>query len=280
MWRGKIARMVATRQEIQVGRPCTAEAFEAVFVAEDGLEQRVPWAFMPEVAAELGRPVRSFPSYRGQRNYPGWYWSATMGGHVGYESWVERDHLVALDFDPTVMRIVSQPFWLWWTTSEGKRRRHAPDFLVLLDDGTADGAVLVLDSRPLELIAEEDRVAFDATDRACALLDWRYAVWDRLDGVVVANQKWLAAYRHPRCRNELVAERLLEVFTRPRPLMDGAELAGDPLGTLPVLYHLLWTRQLLMDLSLVLSDRTIVRTSPAATAVYDLVLTERGGRDG
>jgi hypothetical protein len=38
---------------------------------------------------EDGRPVRSFPSYRGQRNYPGWYWSATMGRRVGFESWVE-----------------------------------------------------------------------------------------------------------------------------------------------------------------------------------------------
>ncbi|PXY25446.1 hypothetical protein [Prauserella muralis] len=67
-----------------------------MFVAEDGVEQRVPWAFMPDVLAELGRAVLSFPSYRSQRNYPGWYWSATMGGRIGFESWVERDHLVAL----------------------------------------------------------------------------------------------------------------------------------------------------------------------------------------
>jgi hypothetical protein len=211
--------LVPTRREKQVGRP---EGFEAVFVADDGVEQRVPWSFMPDVVAELGRPVRSFPSYRGHRNYPGLYWSATMGGRIG-------------DFAPSVVRIVSQPFWLWWSNPAGKRRRHAPDFLVLLEDGSAEGAVLVLDSRPLELIAEEDRAAFDATDRAYALLDWRYAVWDRFDGVVVANQKWLAGYRHPRCYVEPVAGRPLEVFTRPRPLMDVAEAAGDPLGTLPVL---------------------------------------------
>jgi hypothetical protein len=274
-WRGKIASMVPPGQEKQVRRP-DAEGFEAVFVAEDGVEQRVSWSFMPDIVDGLGRPVRSFPSYRGQRNYPGWYWSATMGGRIGFESWVERDHLVALDFDATVMRIVSQPFWLWWTTAAGKRRRHAPDFLVLVDDGSAESAVLVLDSRPLELIAEEDRAAFDATDRACALLGWRYAVWDRLDGVVVANQKWLSGYRHPRCYVEPVAERLLEVFTRPRPLMEGAELAGDPLGTLPVLYHLLWTRRLVVDLSLVLTDRTIVRTADAGRA-HELVLAEPGG---
>ncbi len=101
--------------------------------------------------------------------------------------------------------------------------------------------------------------------------------------MVVANQRWLAGYRHPRCYNEGVAERLLEVFTRPRRLMDGAEAAGDPLGTLPVLYHLIWTRELLIDVSLVLTDRTIVRTAPDASRAHELVLTEQqagGGRRG
>lgn len=258
-----------------VDRPVrVAGGFEAVYVAGDGVERRVPWSRLPEMVSELARPVRSFPSYRGQRNFPGWYWSATVGRRIGFESWVERDHLVALDFDPWVVGIVSQPFWLLWTGEDGKSRRYAPDFLVLGDDG----AVLVLDSRPLTLIAATDRAAFDAMDRACALLDWRYAVWDRLDGVVVANQKWLAGYRHPRCFNAQVADRLLEVFARPRPLWEGAALAGDPLGTLPVLYHLLWKRLLVMDLSLVLSERTMVHTAQVASLAEVVVVA--GDRDG
>lgn len=77
-----------------------------------------------------GRPVRRFPSYRGQRSYPGLYWSATVGAHVGYESRVERDHLVMLDFDRSVAGIASQPFWLLWRTADGRERRHAPDSFV------------------------------------------------------------------------------------------------------------------------------------------------------
>jgi len=83
----------------------------------------------------------------------------------------------------------------------GKRRRHAPDFLVR----SARGAVMVLDSPPAHLIGERDREAFAATGRACAALSWRYAVRDRLDGVFVANQRWLAGYRHPRCLDEHIA---------------------------------------------------------------------------
>lgn len=83
MWRCKITRVVRAEQETSVDQSGAAEVVEAVFVAEDGLERRVPWKFLPEVVSELGRPVRSFPSYRGQRNYPGWYWSATMAGTSG-----------------------------------------------------------------------------------------------------------------------------------------------------------------------------------------------------
>jgi hypothetical protein len=133
---------------------------------------------------------------------------------------------------------------------------HAPDFLVR----SAGGAVMVLDSRPARMIGERNREAFAATGRACAALSWRYAVWDRLDGVFVADQRWLVGYRHPRCFDEHVAARLLEVFNRPRALMEGAELVGDPLGVLPVLYHLLWKQLLVADLAVVLSPRTIVRT--------------------
>jgi hypothetical protein len=44
---------------------------------------------------------------------------ASVGGgtptrqHVGYESWLERDHLMLLDYDPDVVGIASQPFWLF-----------------------------------------------------------------------------------------------------------------------------------------------------------------------
>jgi hypothetical protein len=232
--------------------------FGVVHVAADGTERRVSLAALAAVRLEDGRPVRSFPSYRGQRNYPGWYWSATMGRRIGFESWVERDHLVALDFDPAVTAVASQPFWLLWQAG-GKVRRHAPDFFARL----VGGGALVVDSRPLDRIGERDREAFAAAGEACARLGWQYAVWGSADPVPAANLRWLAGYRHPRCHDELAAGRLREVFTRPGALMDGAEMAGDPLATLPVLFHLMWRHELATDLSLVLSDRSILRPAAA-----------------
>lgn len=228
-------------------------AFEARFVEAGGVERRLPLEQLATVALEYGRPVRSFPSYKGQRNYPGLYWSATMGGHVGYESWVERDHLVGLDFDQAVTSIASQPFWLYWRM-DGSPRRHAPDFFARLVDGSA----LVVDSRPLDLIKKRDAEAFEATEQACLSLGWRYAVWGDADPVGSANLRWLAGYRHPRCHDREVAKALRDAFFFPRSLMSGAEQVGDPIAVLPVLYHLMWRHDLVADLSVVLCDRTIV----------------------
>ena len=79
-------------------------------------------------------PVRRFPSYKGQRNFPGLYFAACMGRHVGFESWLERDQLMMLDFSLRVRSFAAQPFWLLWE-SGGRARRHAPDFFVRLADG-------------------------------------------------------------------------------------------------------------------------------------------------
>ena len=43
--------------------------------------------------------VRRFYSRKAQQHLPGRWWSATYGVHVGYESWLERDHLIVMDFD-------------------------------------------------------------------------------------------------------------------------------------------------------------------------------------
>ena len=96
------------------------------------------------VPLERALPVRRFGARKGQRHLSGLWWSATTGGHVGFESWLERDHLVALDFDRSVTGIASQPFWLYWTDPEGKRVSHAPDYFAR----RADGSAVVLDCRP------------------------------------------------------------------------------------------------------------------------------------
>lgn len=219
--------------------------FEVEFVAGDGERRRATLAECFGVRFEEAQPARPFPSFRGQRNFPGWWWSSTMGDHVGYESWLERDHVMLLDFDPQITAIASQPFWLHWIREDGVRR-HLPDYFVR----RADSGAVVVDVRADDRIEPADAEAFDATAAACAVMGWEFRRVGALDPVFAANLRWLARYRHPRCgRRDDIAARLREVFAEPTPLFVGAERVGDRIVVLPVVYHLLWRHELSADLN-------------------------------
>src|SRR6202171_6431941 len=126
--------------------PSADDGFEVSYVSCDGAEHRVPLAQAWAVPLEQGLPVRRFTSRKGQRHLSGLWWSATTGRHVGFESWLERDHLLHLDFDQSVVGIASQPFWLHWTDESGKSVSHAPDFFARRRDGSS----VVVDCRPVE----------------------------------------------------------------------------------------------------------------------------------
>jgi hypothetical protein len=228
--------------------------FELLFVDLGGVEQRRPLAECWGVPLEDGRPVRAFRWAKGQRHNPGWWWSATTGRHVGYESWLERDVVMMLDFDPGVVGIASQPFWLVWR--DGQRlRRHCPDYFARRSDSTA----VVVDVRADDRIEPRDAEAFTATEAACARVGWRFRRVGEPDSVVAANVRWLSRYRHPRCAGtEGVAESLMAAFEQPRALWEGASVVGDRLAVLPVLFHLLWRRDLAADLTKRLGPFTLV----------------------
>jgi hypothetical protein len=120
------------------------EAFEVAFVDDDGDQHRRELTAALSVPFESCRPVRRFASYKGQRHLCGQWWTATTGSLVGYESWLERDRLVLLDFDLDVVGIASQPFRMLFVDPNGKQRSQAPDYFARL----ADGSALVLDCRP------------------------------------------------------------------------------------------------------------------------------------
>ena len=208
---------------------------------------RGPLGELWDTPFERAAPVRSFPSFRGQVSFPGLYYAATMDAHVGFESWLERDVAMMLDFDSEVAAFSSQPFWLVWA-QDGEQRRHVPDYFARLADGTG----MVIDVRPDDRIGPRDAEAFAATGRACREVGWVFRRTAGPGTVLAANVRWLAGYRHRRCYRDEVAGLLTGVFAEPKPLMAGAREAGDPLAVLPVLYHLLWKQVLVTDVAAVL----------------------------
>lgn len=235
------------------------DGVEVVWVSPGGIEERRPLTEAWGVPFERALPVRRFTSRKGQRHFSGLWWSVTTGGHVGFESWLERDHVMLLDLDPTVVGIASQPFWLGWRGEGGSWIRHVPDYFARRQDGSA----VVVDCRPVERRAPRDVAKFEATAAACGELGWDYRLVGGLEPVMVGNVRWLAGYRHPRHALPGLAAALREVFAMPTPLLAGAQMVGDPIAVLPVLFNLLWRGELVADLSTVLHEATLVHLAVA-----------------
>jgi hypothetical protein len=233
--------------------------FELCYLDAGGTERLELPASWPGLQPEVFPQVRGFRWARGQGHLPGLWWSSTTGSHVGYESWLERDHVMLLDFDPEVTAIAAQPFWLRWRDDAGRSRRHAPDVFARM----ADGSAVVIDVRPDDRIERRDAEAFDATRSACELAGWGFRRVGVPDPVRVANVAWLARYRHQRCSSPDVARLLMKVFAEPAPLMAGAAAAGDPMAVLPALFHLVWRHVLVADLAVRLTAETLVSVGTA-----------------
>jgi hypothetical protein len=68
-----------------------------------------------------------------------------------------------MDFDPGIVGIASQPFWLHWQDGDGRWRRHAPDYFARRADGTG----VVVDVRPDDRIPAKDAEVFRVMAAAC-----------------------------------------------------------------------------------------------------------------
>lgn len=199
---------------------------------------------------------REPPAYRGQRNFPGWWWSVTTRSHVVYESWLERHHVIEADRDARVTGIAGQPFALTWLSGKGQVK-HVPDVFCR----RFDGGSVVTDCRPVGKADAPFRDKCAVTAAACQVAGWEFRLVGEPDPVWAANLRWLAGYRHPRFADPGLEELLISAFAQPRPLAEAARHVGDPIRVLPVLFHLLWLGRLTADLSRPLETGSVISAS-------------------
>lgn len=153
----------------------------------DGSAREMPLAELTAGVVLSAVPWRTVRAHRGQRHLPGWYWSATTGGHLVYESRLELARLLLADFDPGVVGIAAQPFLV-----QDADRRHVPDFLLR----RVDGSVVIVNVKPAEQL-EVERIA-DAlawAGRVFRERGWEQEVWSGADAQLLANVRFLAGYR-------------------------------------------------------------------------------------
>lgn len=105
--------------------------------AEGELVAQIPVDELWSVPLEKCAPVRKAPSYKGQKNFTGEWWCLTTQSHLPFESWVERDFLIAADFDPQIVGISVQPLTFRFPSAAGRQREHTPDVFSGRDPATA-----------------------------------------------------------------------------------------------------------------------------------------------
>jgi hypothetical protein len=226
----------------------------------DGSEVRRPLRLAQAREVTAAVPWRATRSAKGQTHFPGFYWSATTGAHVIYESRLELARLLLADFDPDVVAIAAQPFGLK-ASVDGRVRRHVPDFLLVHADGSAG----VVNVKPAGRLADpEVAAALDWPRRLIEAHGWAYQVWSGDDPVYLANVRFLAGYRRP----GLVPEVLLaEVLDAVRPGDCVTALTGRMARTRPALVvkasvlRLLWLRRLTTDLRCRLDGSSALRVA-------------------
>jgi hypothetical protein len=234
-----------SRKKSQKRLPLPADG-EALlrWIDEDEKEHRQPPAEADTGRFFLNRPARKFGRYPGMKNFPGSYWAATTGRHLGHESWNERSWAMVLDFDPVVTGIVSQPFQVIGREG-GRLWRHTPDYLA----ERSGRPRLVIDVRPEDLAAQEDFLRLvDLTRPICEDLGWEYKVVHQVPDQILKNIDFLSAYRRSFPDPLGFRPRLLEAATESLTASDLCSAVGDPIIVKPQFFRLCWKSRIQWDL--------------------------------
>jgi hypothetical protein len=224
-------------------RSANISTVELALVDAEMLAQSAPW--------------RVFRWRQGQAHYSGWYWCATTGSHVVYESRLELARLLLADFDRDVVAIAAQPFCM--AARDGRRqRRHVPDFLLV----DVDGGVTVVNVKPADRVGlAKVADALGWVGKLFADKGWRHEVWSGASAVVLSNVRFLAGYRRADRVDPGAVAAISEVVTGRVSIgeVEAQVLSRFPVEACrPALLHLIWRGVLRSDLDAPLSVSTVL----------------------
>lgn len=179
-------------------------------------------------------------------------------GHVaGFESSLERDWLICLDFDTDVEAILEQPFSLNYQL-DGRELRYTPDVLAQYRKRDGRIPVVVFEVKPYEELRLEFakyRQRFKQMVRYCREREWRFKIVTERDirTPYLDNAKFLRKYRRL-ATQELYKEQLLYSLkalgpTTPQALLAMAYLHVEKrMAALPELWRMVARREVSVEL--------------------------------
>lgn len=221
--------------------------------AHDHEERTTAVADKPLGDLLAGEPTRHPTWHPNVRNRAGLFFMPSTSSLVPHESIFERDTLRALAYsEPTSVSF--QPFRLNWA-DDGRSHEHFPDFLIELD-----GRVVVVNCRPEALVNDSLLCNCAAVSAVADLRGWAHVLVTGFKQPAYTNLSAFAA--HVRDYDQLGLGANLVAFIKQNGPMSFADLAAAspayPLMVRAVAQHLIWHRQLSVDLNSVITAETLL----------------------
>lgn len=158
-----------------------------------------PPARMRRAQIEAGQPLRKHAYYRGSFGKPGWYYMASVGRLVSYESKLEAWVLLDIDFSGDCAEILQQPCRLHFGTKEPPYS-HIPDFLYRT---TQRQRVLVDVKGALAAERPRNAATFAMTRAICDDLGWEFRLAHEPAAAYFHNIRFLGSVRTPAAADAL-----------------------------------------------------------------------------
>lgn len=184
---------------------------------------------------------------------------ATNDGAVSFESSLERDWIVLLDFDTSVREIKEQPFSLRYLDGS-RQRKYTPDVMARFTHAFKPDETVVYEVKPRdELKANwplyEKR--FRAATRHCKQAGWHFRIVTEREirTPLLGNAQFLRRYRNLD-RDTLACKQLLLTLkslgeATPQSLLAAAYWSEESrMAALPMLWKLLGSREIHADFHL------------------------------
>jgi hypothetical protein len=176
--------------------------------------------------------------------------SLKTGRMVWFESFLERDFIHLLEFEPGVVSFTEQPLTLAYL-HQGKARHYTPDFHVQLESQCQ----FLVECKPAAFLDHQDNPLKFAAARAwCAERGWTFRVVTEAEARPqprLANVKLLARYARLSVAPQLQSRAFAVLLAAPALSLGqlARQLApADPVSALPGLLHLAAHHAITLDL--------------------------------
>ncbi|MCT4983462.1 MULTISPECIES: heteromeric transposase endonuclease subunit TnsA [Ralstonia] len=207
------------------------------------------------------RSVSGVYAFRGERS-------------IEFESTLERDFLMRVEFSQMVVDVAPQPVELRYRADNGREYRYTPDFLVRYRAADCPFGVgpkpLLVEVKPREKLRKhwcEMRPKFKAALRYAREQGWDFRIYDesRIRDQVLANIFFLQRYLRLQFPTEdvrAVLENLSAMGQAPFHYLVGRHFSGiaDRAVGVSLLWHLLSTGLMECDMTLPLNNNTVLWT--------------------